>query len=501
MILTGLVLIPVVGGLLAWYAERWGETWPRWISLVATVVMLSLGLWLWVFPASNVTGSGTGAWLAQVRWRWIPRFGISLHLAADGISLVLVLLTCFLGLIAVAASWSEIRQRVGFFHFNLLWTLAGAIGVFFALDLFLFFFFWELRLVPMYFLIALWGHENRVYAAFKFFIFTQGSGLLMLVSIVALVFLHQHATGVLSFDYFDLLGTPLARTTARWVMLGFFVAFAVKLPAVPFHTWLPDAHTEAPTAGSIVLAGILLKTGAYGLLRFTVPLFPQAALDFRPVAMSLGVVGILYGALLAFAQRDLKRLVAYSSVSHLGFVLLGLFAANELAYQGAVMQMVAHGISTGALFFLVGALQERMHTRDLERMGGLWETVPRLAAVGLFFAIASLGLPGLGNFVGEFLVLLGAYRASVPLTAVAAAGLVTAAIYALALVQRAFHGVSHERWTLADLAPRETSALAAMVAVILWLGLYPQSVLDATAPALLGLTPPALSGPIPRNVP
>lgn len=481
MILASLILIPAVGGLFAWYAERWGNAWPRWISLVAMVVALGLGLWIWIAPADGAIHAGD--WLAQTQWQWIPRFGITVHLAIDGISLMLILLTCFLGIVSVAASWSEIRERVGFFHFNLLWTLAGSIGVFLALDLFLFFFFWELMLVPMFLLIALWGHENRVYASFKFFIFTQGSGLLMLVSILALVFLHYHATRILSFDYFDLLGTPMAQSTARWVMLGFFVAFAVKLPAVPFHTWLPDAHTEAPTAGSIVLAGILLKTGAYGLLRFVMPLFPEAAFDFHPVAMSLGVIGIVYGAFLAFAQHDLKRLIAYSSVSHLGFVLLGIFAANELAYQGAVMQMLAHGISTGALFFLVGALQARMHTRDLDRMGGLWETVPRLAAIGLFFAIASLGLPGLGNFVGEFLVLLGAFRVSIPITAVAAVGLVMAAIYALVLVQKAFHGPNRERWVLADLAPREMSALVAMVAIIVWLGLYPQPVLDATAPA------------------
>ncbi len=480
MILASLILIPAIAGLLAWYAERWGDAWPRWIALIAMVLALGLGLWIWIFPADG--SIHTGAWLVQTQWQWIPRFGIHVHLAVDGVSLMLILLTCFLGIVSVAASWTEIRERVGFFHFNLLWTLAGSIGVFLALDLFLFFFFWELMLVPMYFLIALWGHEKRVYASFKFLIFTQGSGLLMLVSILALVFLHYHATGILSFDYFDLLGTPMAQSTARWVMLGFFVAFAVKLPAVPFHPWLPDAHTEAPTAGSIVLAGVLLKTGAYGLLRFVIPLFPQAAFDFRPIAMSLGVIGILYGAFLAFAQHDLKRLIAYSSVSHLGFVLLGIFAANELAYQGAVMQMLAHGITTGALFFLVGALQERMHTRDLDRMGGLWETVPRFAAVGLFFAIASLGLPGLGNFVGEFLVLLGAFRVSIPITSVAAVGLVTAAIYALVLVQKAFHGPNREHWVLADLRPREMSVLAAMVMVIVWLGLYPQPVLDATAP-------------------
>ena len=319
---------------------------------------------------------------------------------------MLILLTLGLGVMSVIASWSEITERVGFFHFNLMLTLAGVIGVFLALDLFLFFFFWELMLVPMYFLIAVWGHERRIYAAIKFFLFTQGSGLLMFAAIVALALINYRQTGTLTFDYFALAKTQLGSTTQMWLMLGFFIAFAVKLPVVPFHTWLADAHTEAPTAGSVILAGLLLKTGAYGLLRFAVPLFPAASATFAPVAMTLGVIGILYGAMLAFAQDDMKRLVAYTSISHLGFVLLGIYAGNALALQGAIVQMLAHGLSTGALFILVGALQERLHTRDMRQLGGLWSTAPRIGAIGLFFAIASLGLPGLGNFVGEFLVLL-----------------------------------------------------------------------------------------------
>ncbi len=258
----------------------------------------------------------------------------------------------FSRVVSVACSWTEIRKRDGFFYFNLLWTLAGAVGVFLALDLFLFFFFWELMLVPMYFLIAIWGHENRLYASIKFFIFAQGSGLFMLVAILALVFVHYRSTGVLTFDYFDLLNTAMSPSTELWIMLGFFIAFAVKTPIVPFHTWLPDAHTEAPTAGSVILAGVLLKTGAYGLLRFVVPLFPEAAAHFAPVAMALGATGVLYGAFLAFAQTDFKRLVAYTSVSHLGFAVLGIFAWNPWSLGGAVMQMIAHGISTGALFVI-----------------------------------------------------------------------------------------------------------------------------------------------------
>jgi NADH-quinone oxidoreductase subunit M len=352
-------------------------------------------------------------------------------------------------------------------------------------------------LVPMYFLIAIWGHERRIYASVKFFIFTQLSGLLMLVAILGLYFVHGRSTGLYTFDYEPLLGTAMPASTAMWLMLGFLVAFLVKLPVVPLHTWLPDAHTEAPTAGSVVLAGLLLKTGAYGLLRFALPLFPGAALQLRPAVMVLAVVGILYGAWMAFAQTDLKRLVAYTSVSHMGFVLLGVFAWNALALQGTVMQILCHGISTGALFILVGALQERIHTRDMDRMGGLWFGAPRLGGVTLLFALASLGLPGLGNFVGEFLVLVGTWRVSAALTAWAALGLVGSAIYALWMVQKTFHGKSPGEWKIADLNARETAVMAALIVAIVWLGLYPQPVLDTAKTALDALQQSAVLLQIP----
>jgi NADH-quinone oxidoreductase subunit M len=484
MILPWLIVILFVGGLLAWLFGRLHPVWARWISLVALAVNLALGLVLWGRYPDELALSGQNVWLAEVNWSWIPQFGVSFHLAIDGLSLLMVLLTFFLGIMAVLASWSEIQERVGFFHFNLLWVIAGIVGVFLALDLFLFYFFWEVMLVPMYFLISIWGHENRVYAAIKFFIFTQASGLLMLLAILALVFIHYRQTGNLTFDYTQLLVTPLAATTQVWLMLGFFIAFAVKLPAVPLHTWLPDAHTEAPTAGSVILAGLLLKTGAYGLLRFVIPLFPEAARAFTPVAMVLGVVGILYGAVLAYAQTDVKRLVAYTSVSHLGFVLLGIFAWNELALQGAVMEMICHGISTGGLFILAGGLQHRLHTRELARMGGLWASAPRMGGAAIFFAMASLGLPGLGNFVAEFLVLAGSFQVAPVLTAVATVGLVIATVYSLRLVQHTFYGPNAEGWRVTDLSARDMVVVVAMMAVLMWLGLYPQAVLDTANPAL-----------------
>jgi NADH-quinone oxidoreductase subunit M len=487
MILLWLIVVLLAGGVLAWIAGHWSALASRWIALVAVCTDFALGLAIWVQSASRVSFVEQQAWIRQLEWNWMPQFGVHFHLALDGLSLLLIMLTFLLGMMSVLASWSEIQEGVGFFHLNLLWVLAGIVGVFLAIDLFLFYFAWELMLVPMYFLIAIWGHERRVYAAVKFFIFTQLSGLLMLIAILALYFAHHQATGIYTFEYADLLGSSLSPSTAMWIMLGFFVAFAVKLPMFPLHTWLPDAHTEAPTAGSVVLAGLLLKTGAYGMLRFVVPLFPEAVRAASPAILALAVIGILYGAILAFAQTDLKRLVAYTSVSHLGFVLLGIFTWNKLGLQGAVITIICHGISTGSLFVLVGALQERLHTREIDRMSGLWQTLPRLSGSGLYFALASMGLPGLGDFVGEFLILLGVYQRSRILTVIAAIGILASTFYALKFVQYAFHGPNVHQWRLPDLSLREGIMVAPMVVILLWLGLYPQPVLNTFRPAMEAL--------------
>jgi NADH-quinone oxidoreductase subunit M len=477
MILLSLIVILLVGGIACWIVACRHAASARWIAVasVSTDLLLTLGLWIAHMGRSQALSR---RWLEECSFAWVAQFGIRFHLALDGLSLALLLLTYFLGIVAILASWTEIRHRVGFFHFNLLWVLAGITGVFLAADLFLFYLFWELMLVPMYFLIGIWGHERRIYAATKFFLFTQLSGLLMLVAIVSLAVLHQRVTGTFTFDYEALLHTPLSPHSARLLMLGFFVAFAVKLPAFPFHTWLPDAHTEAPTAGSVILAGLLLKTGAYGLIRFVLPLFPGPARDMAPFMMTIGVIGILYGAVLAVGQTDLKRLVAYTSISHMGFVLLGVFSGNQIALEGAVIQMISHGISTGALFVLAGLLQERLHTREIAEMGGLWETMPALSGAGLVFAMASLGLPGLGDFVGEFLVLLGAYRAHVGLTVVATLGLLAATLYGLKFTQGAFHGPNLHQWSLPDLRGREWTILGPMIVCLFWIGLYPQPVLN-----------------------
>ena len=485
--ILAVVLLLLAAGVLAWASERFvGTQAPRVVSVLAFGVGLAWAVGEWL------AGPDSSGLFAAQHLDWIPRFGISVALSLDGLSLLMVALTMFLGIIAVVSSWDEIESGHGFFQFNILWVMAGVVGVFTAMDLFLFFFFWEVMLIPMYFLIAIWGHENKGYASMKFFLFTQISGLLMLLAILALVFVHYRASGEITFSYEKLLGADIDPAIATWLMLGFFAAFATKLPSVPVHTWLPDAHTQAPTAGSVILAGILLKTGAYGLIRIAVPLFPEASVDFSFWAMLLGAVSILYGGFMAFSQSDFKRLVAYSSIAHMGFILIGVYAFNEVGMQGAIVTMVAHGFSTAALFMMAGALQHRLHTREMSRMGGLWVHAPRMGAMTLFFVVASVGMPGLGNFVGEFLALLGAFGKNVPLAVAATVGIVVAAVYGLYLMQRSFQGTPNpDVAAMADFGARDMSVMILMAVALVWVGVYPQPVLDLAGAtiATLGVLP------------
>jgi NADH-quinone oxidoreductase subunit M len=480
MILVYLIVILMAGGIAAWLAGKRNPLWSRIISLIAVSVDFVLIMTLFFQKGS----SANGEWMTEFNAVWIPRFGIGIHLALDGISLLMLVLTFFIGILAVLISWKEITVNTGFFHFNIMFILSGITGVFLSLDLFLFYFFWEVMLIPMYFLIGIWGHENRIYASYKFFIFTQASGLLMFLAILALYFIHGRNTGIYTFDYRQLLGTNMPLSTEILIMAGFLAAFLVKLPAFPVHNWLPDAHSEAPTAGSLILASLMLKTGAYGLIRFAVPLFPHASVSFAPFGMILGILGILYGAKLAYAQTDLKRLVAYTSVSHMGFVLLGVYAFNRIAYQGVIMQMIAHGISTGALFIIAGQLYERLHTRDLAKMGGLWKQVPVLGAMGLIFSMASLGLPGMANFIAEFLTLLGTFKASILFASVASLGLIAATIYSLRIVQKVFLGKPDDKLKMRDVSVREALVLGVLSVALFLAGLFPKPFIDRAKPAI-----------------
>ena len=494
MSLLLMMAVLFVAGALGWLLEAYHRSAPHWITLAG--ILLALLLLATYLPEVTATYRGApvpdGSW-DSLNLDWIPRFGIRFSIAIDGLSFVMLALTLLAGLFGLLMCWREIKFRTGFFCANYLWVLTGVVGVFVARDLFLFFCFWEIMLVPMALLIAIWGHGRRMAAAIQFFIFTQASSLFLLVASIGAVLVHFQQSGYISFDPGDLSSTLRSgfgdSRQAFWLMLGFFIAFAVKLPVVFLHIWLPDAHTRAPTAGSILLAAVLLKTGAYGLIRFALPLFPDASAKLAPLACVLGAAGILYGALMAFAQTDLKRLIAYSSISHMGFVLLGIYSLNETAMQGAIAQMVAHGFSTAALFGLAGALYHRMNTRNMQDLSGLSVQAPKLAAGLLFFTVSAMGLPGLANFVGEILILAGSFPQRPWLTAVAAVGLIGAAIYGLKLLVHLLFGTpkqsdSHTspvQPTL-DLQWRELLALALPLLFLVWLGLHPLPMLQQTKP-------------------
>ncbi len=481
-VLTTLVLLPGVGALLLLVLPR---SRPELSKLVATLVSTATAaVAVWVL-ADFATGAAAARFQFVERYGWLEDLGISWHLGVDGISLFLVVLTALLFPLAIVGIEAEHSPKP--YYAWLLVLEAGCLGVFCALDLFAFFVFFEIVLVPMYFLIARWGHGRRAYAATKFFLFTMLGSAMMLVGILALVLLHARANGgEVTFDLVEIGSSQsLATTTSRWIFLAFALAFAVKVPMFPMHTWLPDAHTNAPTAGSVILAGVMLKLGAYGFVRFGLYLFPEASVHFAPLLATLGVIGIIYGAVAAAMQRDLKRLVAYSSVAHLGFVILGVFALNTEGISGGLLQMVNHGVSTGALFFLVGMIYERCGTYKIVDLGGLQRPAPLLAAVFTVVMLSSIGLPGLNGFVGEFLVLLGAFVAHRWWAVVAAAGVILAAVYLLWAYQRVFHGpVSGANAEMSDLKWREALLMAPFLVAIVFMGVYPKPVIDRMEPAV-----------------
>ena len=488
-LLTVLILLPVIGAATTvtyGFTPGARESHHRWIALGFTVATFLLSLAL-----ISGAGGSMSAFRFEENYSWIAAIGTRYHLGVDGISLWLVLLTTLLMPIAILSSWTAITRRQLTYYALMLLLEAAMIGVFVSLDLLLFYLFFEASLVPMFFLIGVWGGERRIYAAVKFFIYTSVGSLLMLVGIIALYFMHQHATGVGTFDYAALMesmrgGLMLIPPRAEfWLFLAFAFAFCIKVPLWPLHTWLPDAHTEAPTAGSVILAGVLLKMGTYGLLRFNFGLFPNASRQFAPIMIALAVIGIIYGALVAMVQPDVKRLVAYSSVSHMGFVVLGLFSFTEQGMQGALYQMLNHGVSTGALFLFVGMIYERRHTRMISDFGGLARPMPWFSALFVIAALSSIGLPFLNGFVGEFLIMLGSWTSDAVrhawiVTMLAGTGVIWAAVYMLWMLQRVVFGTetSEANAKLPDLNAREAGLLVPLLALMLLMGVYPQPFLD-----------------------
>ena len=485
-ILSLIAYLPLLGAFLILALPKESKGGIRWSALAFTLASFAASLWLPAhFDASTPEMQFVEA------FSWIPTIGVTYLFGLDGISLWLVMLTTFLSVIAVICSWESITMRLKEYYIFLLLLETGMLGVFFSLDFFLFYVFWEVMLVPMYFLIGIWGSERRLYSAIKFFLYTLFGSVIMLLGILAVYYYHGAQTGAYTFDVlrlmkvsypstplFTLLGVPFSFQDLVW--LSFFMSFAIKVPMFPFHTWLPDAHTDAPTAGSVILAGVLLKMGTYGFIRFNLPMFPEATKHFVPMMMTLSIIAIIYGAMVCMVQPDMKRLIAYSSVSHMGFITLGMFALNAQGIQGSIIQMVNHGLSTGALFLIVGLIYDRRHTRLISELGGLSKQMPVYATLFAIIMLSSMGLPGLNGFIGEFLILVGAFKANYLWAAFAVSGIVLGAAYMLWLYQRTMFGAleNPKNAALPDLSPREMTTLVPIVIMCFWIGLYPSPFLS-----------------------
>jgi len=485
-ILSLVIFFPLAGAIVLLFINHENLKALRWVTLIFSLVEFVISL-----PLFFAFNTKTAEMQFVEEWWWVQSYGISYKLGIDGISLLLVLLTTFLTVLCILSSWKAITFRVKEYMISFLFLETGMLGALVALDLILFYVFWEVMLIPMYLLIGVWGDpKRRIYAAIKFFLFTMAGSVLMLVAILILYFMNLKATGKPTFDVLELykFGVPVG--AQYWLFAAFALAFAIKVPMFPFHTWLPDAHTEAPTAGSVILAGVLLKMGTYGFIRFAIPLFPQAAYELMPLVSILAIIGIIYGALVSMMQADLKRLVAFSSVSHLGYVMLGMFAFNMQGVQGSIYQMLNHGISTGSLFLIVGMVYERRHTRMIAEFGGLSKSMPIFAAFFMIVTLSSIALPGTNGFVGEFLILLGAFRSNVVYGVLAATGVILGAAYMLWMFQRVMFGkiTKPENEKLQDLSPREVTILVPMVILIFLMGVYPKiffSKMDVTVEKFL----------------
>src|ERR671919_218508 len=474
-ILSLILFTPLAGAILLLFVSKRSENAIKWIAnlFAAAGFLVSVPLWFWYNPQNP-------EYQFIERATWIPSIGADYFLGVDGFSVLLILLTTLMGVIAILSSWDAITERVKEYYIFLLVLQTGMLGAFMALDFLLFFLFWEVMLVPMYFLIGIWGSANRLYSAIKLFLYTLVGSVVMLLGILALYFAYHSATGVYTFDVTRYQAYNFPPNLQWWTFLAFFLGFAIKVPMFPFHTWLPDAHTDAPTAGSVILAAVLLKMGTYGFIRFSLPILPDATRAFVPMVVTLSIIGIIYGALVAMAQRDWKRLVAYSSVSHMAMVMLGMFALNPVGITGSIVQQLNHGISTGALFLLVGVVYERRHTREISEYGGLSKVMPVYAAIFLLMTMSSIGLPTLNGFISELLILQGIFAVSMAWAGVAAAGIVLGAAYMLWLYQRTMFGKveNPKNQGLADVGVREFALFVPLIILAVWIGLYPSPFLQ-----------------------
>jgi NADH-quinone oxidoreductase subunit M len=476
-ILSVIIFWPIFGSFVVLAAYR-SPRLVRWLSLVVTLVELALVTSLF-FLDLQPHATPMGTWLLLEDYAWIPWLGARYSLGLDGISLLLVLLVAFINIFSVLISWRVIDVKVGSFFFWILFLEGTLTGLFLAADLLLFYLFWEIQIIPMFFLVGIWGHANRLHAAVKFLLYTLSGSLFMLIALIALYVMHGHQTGIYTFSVYQLMQHgPLGATTEILLFGAFLLAFGIKIPLIPVHTWLPDTHTEAPTAGSVDLAGLLLKTGVYALFRFAMPLFPYATQVFLPVLLVLGVGGLFYAAWVALAQTDIKRLVAYSSISHMALIVIGIAIWNVTTLSGSILQMINHGLSTSALFIMVGMLDERTHSRDFAVMGGIWSKMPVFSAFFLLFALSSMGLPGLNNFVGEMLILVGAFKTNWLVAVLSFVGIVFGVIYILRMVQDCLFGQPRAEHVFWDLDCRETVMLGALALAVLSIGLHPGPVLQ-----------------------
>ncbi|QCI24263.1 NADH-quinone oxidoreductase subunit M [Buchnera aphidicola (Muscaphis stroyani)] len=482
MLLSLLIIIPFLSGVFSFFSYRFGANIPRWISLIGVgstlLIILKMCLKNRIFQAQKYP-----FWNDQLIIPWIPRFGIDFNIAIDGFSLVMLVFSLFLGFVSILCAWNEIKRNEGLFYLNLMFLLTGAVGVFIAIDLFLFFFFWEMMLIPTYFLIMLWGKKkdnkkNHIYSANKFFLYSQLSGLIMLISILGLVFLNYQNTNILTFNYNFLLNQTIDEKTEYILMLGFFLAFAIKMPIVPFHGWLPDAHSASPVCGSVDLAGILLKTAPYSLLRYNFTLFPNSTSHFVPVAMFLGIFSLFYGAWLAFSQTNIKRFIAYSSISHMGLTLIAIYSANKIALGGAVIQMLSNSVSASALCILSGQLYNRLETQDMRKMRGLWTYMYWIPGFILFFSLSNLGIPGTGNFIGEFLILFGVFQSFPEISVLSTLVIIFSSIYSLKMIQTICYGQSQRKFSMFFLSKYEFFIILLLVLILIFFGINSNQILE-----------------------